>query len=491
MSESRSQTRQGQPSPRLLVADDQRDVREALELLLGGEGYEVSLASSPQQALAEMRDRAVALVLFDMNYSRDTTSGAEGLELLERMREIDESVPMVALTAWGSIELAVEALKKGASDFLEKPWDNNRLLSIVRTQLERADALDRAERLTRVSKLDRAERVPAGIVAESPGMRRVLEMARQVAASDASILLTGDNGVGKGLIAEQIHRWSPFADQVFVSVNMGSIPESLFEDEMFGHSKGAFTDAHEARAGRFELADRGTLFLDEIGNLPLPQQAKLLRVLETGQFERVGETRTRTASVRVIGATNADLQSMVDEGRFRRDLYFRINTIELDIPPLSRRREDILPLAERFLEVHAQKYGRDSRLSEDARLALERHAWPGNVRELSHAVERAVLLGGDEILPEHLMLQQPEPADSGADLVQPLEALEKKALEQALARFDGDVSRAGEAVGLSRSAMYRRLEKHAIANRKENKGREDSDREDSAREDSGRDDREQ
>ena len=447
----------------VLVVDDQEDVRQALSVLLSGEGYGVATADSPAAALEAMRQQRFGLVLFDMNYSRDTTSGREGLELLEAMLGVDDEVPMVAMTAWGSIELAVEALKRGAVDFLEKPWDNNRLLTILKTQLERRAALERAERLSRAAELEQRSRVADGIVAESGAMHDLLDMANRVAASDASILITGDNGVGKGMLAEQIHRWSPVADQVFVSVNMGSIPESLFEAEMFGHAKGAFTDAREARAGRFELADGGTLFLDEVGNLPVAQQAKLLRVLETGQFERVGENRTRVSTVRLIAATNANLPEMVERGDFRRDLYFRLNTIELDIPPLRDRPDDILPLAERFLARSNRKYRRSAAFSADARRALKSHAWPGNVRELAHAVERAVLLCGEEsIEPRNLMLHPAAGRDAEPDLVQPLEALEKEAIEQALARFDGDVNGAAEALGLSRSAMYRRLEKYRI-----------------------------
>ncbi|MBS3824906.1 MAG: sigma-54-dependent Fis family transcriptional regulator, partial [Wenzhouxiangellaceae bacterium] len=323
----------------------------------------------------------------------------------------------------------------------------------------------RAERLSRAADLEQRSRVADGIVAESDGMRNVLDMARRVAPSDASILITGDNGVGKGMLAEQIHRWSSVADQVFVSVNMGSIPESLFEAEMFGHAKGAFTDAHEARAGRFELADGGTLFLDEVGNLPAAQQAKLLRVLETGQFERVGENRTRNSTVRLIAATNADLPSMVERGEFRRDLYFRLNTIELDIPPLRHRPGDIMPLAERFLARSNRKYRRSAEVSAEACRALQAHPWPGNVRELAHAVERAVLLCGETpIEPGNLMLQPAAGPESTPDLVQPLEVIERQAIEQALARFDDDVNQAAEALGLSRSAMYRRLEKYRIRN---------------------------
>ncbi len=457
--------------PAILVVDDQRDVRDALELLLYGNHYPVITADGPQAALDALRGGSIGLVLFDMNYSRDTTSGREGLELLDAMRELDESLPMVAMTAWGSVDLAVEALQRGASDFLEKPWDNNRLLTIVKTQLERCNALLRAARLHQTADLEQQARVGDGIVAESKQMRELLDMARRVAPSDAAILITGDNGVGKGMLAEQIHRWSTVADEIFVSVNMGSIPESLFEAEMFGHAKGAFTDAREARAGRFELADGGTLFLDEVGNLPSAQQAKLLRVLETGQFERVGENRTRSSSVRMIAATNADLTEMVERGDFRRDLYFRLNTIELDIPPLRERPDDILPLAERFLAQSKRKYQRSANFSADARRALQSHAWPGNVRELAHAVERAVLLCDQAPIAPHNLMLQPSSgrnsgnnsgSNSGPNRVQPLEELEKIAIEQALTRFDGDVNRAAEALGLSRSAMYRRLEKYRI-----------------------------
>jgi len=453
----------------ILVVDDQPDVREALALLLGGEGYLVLDAADPERALSTLREQPVSLVLFDMNYSRDTTSGREGLELLGQMRALDGDRPLVAMTAWGSIDLAVQALQSGAADFLEKPWDNNRLLMIVRTQLEKASALERARRTGHAAALERADKAPGGIVAEAEGMRKLLDMARRVAASDAPILITGDNGVGKGLIAEQIHRWSPVADEVFVSVNMGSIPESLFEAEMFGHARGAFTDAREARAGRFELADGGTLFLDEVGNLPPAQQAKLLRVLETGEFERIGETRTRTARVRLIAATNADLAAMVEAGEFRRDLYFRLNTIELRIPPLRERADDILPLAERFLEIQNRKYARALEFSERALEALTRHGWPGNVRELAHSVERAVLLTDcGQIEPDHLMLSAPVPSAGHDRSVRPLENVEREMIERALREFDGDAVKAAEALGLSRSAMYRRLDKHGLKGRTDN-----------------------
>jgi len=447
----------------ILVVDDQADVRQAVSLLLADEGYEVIDAGDPEQALEILRKQPVSLVLFDMNYSRDTTSGGEGLELLAQMRSVDEIRPLVAMTAWGSIDLAVQALQQGAADFVEKPWDNNRLLTIIRTQLERAAAMDRARRVGKAAALERADKQPGGIVAEAESMRKLLEMTQRVANSDAPILITGENGVGKGLLAEQIHRWSPVADEVFVAVNMGAIPESLFEAEMFGHARGAFTDAREARAGRFELADGGTLFLDEVGNLPAAQQAKLLRVLETGEFERIGETRTRRSRVRVVAATNADLPALVEAGDFRRDLYFRLNTIELRIPALRERRSDILPLAERFLERQNRKYGRSLVFSNPAEAALRDHDWPGNVRELAHAVERAVLLSGDHpIEPEHLMLMAPTRRSDADGPIVPLEDLERDTIERALAQFEGDVQRTAEALGLSRSALYRRLEKYDL-----------------------------
>jgi len=453
--------------PTVLVVDDQPDVREAVALLLGGEGYRVIAAADPGAALAALEGEPVALVLFDMNYSRDTTSGREGLGLLDRMRTLDGDRPLVAMTAWGSIDLAVQALQKGAVDFLEKPWDNNRLLTIIRTQIDKASALERARRVGKAAALERADKQPGGIVAEAEVMRKLLDMARRVASSDATVLITGENGVGKGLLAEQIHRWSPVADEVFVSVNMGAIPESLFEAEMFGHAKGAFTDAREARAGRFELADGGTLFLDEVGNLPSAQQTKLLRVLETGQFERIGETRTRTVKVRLIAATNADLAARVEAGDFRRDLYFRLNTIELNIPPLRERADDIVPLAERFLTIQNRKYSREVIFSAAAWHALARHSWPGNVRELAHAIERAVLLSDSGVIdPGHLMLSGPSAAVADAcdnnRNVRPLEDLEREAIERALSRFEGDAIRAADALGLSRSAMYRRLDKHGL-----------------------------
>lgn len=448
----------------LLVADDQRDVREALRLLLAEEGYAVELADSPEAVLDTVRGGDIALALLDLNYTRDTTSGAEGLELIQSLAELDPELPTVAMTAWGSVDLVVAAMQGGACDFIEKPWDNTRLLTVVRTHLERSAARRGARRLREIVQIQSEDRFGGDVVAESAGMKRVLELARQVAPSDASVLLTGENGTGKNLVAELIHRWSNRADEPFIGVNMGSIPESLFESEMFGHVRGAFTDARESRSGRFELADGGTLFLDEVGNLPAAQQAKLLRVLESGAFEQVGGTKTLKANVRVLTATNADLEAMIDEGGFRRDLFFRLNTVEICIPPLRERRADIGALAIRFLDAQCRRHGRNLDFSETAMEALEAHHWPGNVRELAHAVERGVLLStGEYIEAADLALTPRGGGNAGISGVMKLDDAERLFIRNALERFDGNVAEAAEALGLSRSAMYRRLEKLGIS----------------------------
>jgi len=450
----------------ILVADDQRDVREALRLLLSKEGYAVSLAASPEAIIEAVEQGGISLVLLDLNYTRDTTSGREGLNLLERMRGLDPDLPVVAMTAWGSVDVVVAAMQGGACDFIEKPWDNTRLATIIRTHLERSQATRGARRYRDIARLQREdqERTLDDVVAESPRMKKVLEMARQVAPSDAGVLITGENGTGKNLVADLIHRWSKRADEPLVAVNMGSIPESLFESEMFGHVRGAFTDARESRTGRFELADGGTLFLDEVGNLPPAQQAKLLRVLESGRFERVGGSRTRTADVRVVTATNADLPAMIEQGKFRRDLYFRLNTLEIHIPPLRERREDIAALAEHFLQQQCRRHDRELAFSDEAMDALRGHNWPGNVRELAHAVERAVLLcRGSTIAAQDLALSPGGAKPVGEGEVMRLEEAERVLIRNALDRFDGSVQEAARALGLSRSAMYRRLEKLGIA----------------------------
>jgi len=454
--------------PRLLVADDQPDVIEALRLLLKGEGYEIETASSPRAVVEAVQAREFDLVLMDLNYARDTTSGAEGLDLLSRLRDTDATLPVVVMTAWASLDLAVEVMRRGARDFVAKPWDNARLLAIVKTQVELGSALRRGERLEEENRLLRGDGGAAVVarpmlIAEAPAMRPVLEMIDRVGPSDAAVLITGDNGSGKGTVAQALHATSARAARPLVTVNAGGLSEGVFESELFGHVKGAFTDARADRVGRFELADGGTLFLDEIANVPPGLQSKLLRVVETGEFERVGSSRTRRVDVRILSATNADLHAEVAAGRFRQDLLFRLNTIEIRMPPLRDRRPDIPPLAHHFLRQHAQRYRKRVTGFEHAALeALLAHPWPGNVRELDHAVERAVLMTqGPQIRATDLGLR-PAAEDSRRLDDMSLEEVESFLIKKALGRFDGNVSRAAEALGLSRSALYRRLQRYGL-----------------------------
>ncbi len=451
-------------SPRILVVDDQADVRESLRLLLKSEGFRVETAGSPAAALASVEEAPPDLVLMDMNYGRDTTSGAEGLTLLERLQQAEPQLPVVVMTAWGSIELAVEAIRRGAKDFVQKPWENVRLLATVRTQLELATAVRRSQRLEAENAVLRGDGIPA-LVAGSRAMQPVLNLLERIGPSEATVLITGENGTGKGLVARLLHAASARASRPFLNVNAGGLSEGVLESELFGHVRGAFTDARADRAGRFELADGGTLFLDEIGNAPASLQSRLLRVLETGEFERVGSSRTLKANVRVISATNADLDTEVAAGRFRQDLRFRLNTIEIVVPPLRERREDIAPLAGVFLAQHVCHYRKAVTGFEEAALRLlERHAWPGNVRELDHAVERAVLMAtGPLIVPSDLLLA---PRGSGAPSLDELslEEMEGHLIRKALSRF-GNATDAGVALGLSRSAIYRRMQKLGISGR--------------------------
>ncbi|HYN43639.1 MAG TPA: sigma-54 dependent transcriptional regulator [Thermoanaerobaculia bacterium] len=448
-------------SARILIADDQADIRESLRLLLKSEGFKVDTAGTPAAALAAVQAEPPDLVLMDMNYGRDTTSGREGLELLERLQKAEPTLPVVIMTAWGSIELAVEAMRRGAKDFIQKPWENVRLLATLRTQLELSTAVRRSFRLEAENALLRGEGLPA-LVAQSRAMQPVLNLIQRIGPSDATVLITGENGTGKGLVARLLHAASSRASRPFLTVNAGGLSEGVLESELFGHVKGAFTDARADRVGRFELADGGTLFLDEIGNAPPSLQARLLRLLETGEFERVGSSRTLKASVRVLSATNADLDAEVAGGRFRQDLRFRLNTIEILVPPLRERREDIGPLAAVFLAQHVARYRKAITGFEDAALRqLEQHPWPGNVRELDHAVERAVLMAtGNRIATSDLLLAPRSAGPQALDELS-LEEMEAHLIRKALARF-GSATEAGVALGLSRSAIYRRMQKLGI-----------------------------
>jgi DNA-binding NtrC family response regulator len=454
--------------PRVLIADDQPAVIEALRLLLKGEGYEIKAVASPADALEALSRQTFDVALFDLNYTRDTTSGEEGLDLLARAAEIDASLPVVVMTAWGNVELAVEAMRRGARDFIQKPWDNERLLTILRTQAELAGALRKGERLEAENHLLRAEggtAAPPPFIAESPAMRPVLQLIKLIGPSDANVLVTGENGTGKEVVARSLHAASTRSSRPMVTVNAGALSEGTFESELFGHVRGAFTDAKTDRVGRFELADGGTLFLDEIANVPINLQPKLLRVLETGEFERVGSSRTRRADVRVISATNAELKLEVERGSFRRDLYFRLNTVEIRLPPLRERSEDIAPLAEHFLRLYARRYRKNLKGFDSAAMrALAAHDWPGNVRELDHVVQRGVLLAqGPEVTAVELGLRGGAEAAAGRQMEEmSLEDVERLLIEKALKRYGGNVSQAAEALGLSRSALYRRMQKFEL-----------------------------
>jgi DNA-binding NtrC family response regulator len=424
--------------PRILVADDQRDVTRALRLLLRGEGFDVDCADSPEAVLAAVRDGNYDVALIDLNYTRDTTSGKEGLLLLDELRTLDP-------------------------ELREKPWENSRLLTILRSQTALGGAL-RDQRRIRAAGHRQVEDKADDLIAEAPAMLQVMETAARIAPSDAAVLITGDNGTGKTLIGRKIHLMSERAHGPFVLVNMGGLASGVFESEMFGHVKGAFTDAREERIGRIEMAHGGTLFLDEIGNLPMDQQTKLLHVIETGSFEPVGASRSRRSDVRLITATNANLKQAVADGTFRKDLYFRLNTVEIEMPTLAQRPEDVAPLAYHFLARHRQRYNRQAlEFSAAAMEMLERYPWPGNVRELDHIVERAVLLAADDAIePQHLRIEEGGGV-LGAHLpLMTLDEAEKALIESTIAHFDGNVVRAAESLGLSRSALYRRMEKHGL-----------------------------
>lgn len=448
--------------PRILIADDQPDVIESLRLLLKAEGFQTEAVSSPAAILAAVETKDFDVALIDLNYARDTTSGQEGLDLLTRLQSLDSTLPIVVMTAWGSIELAVEAMRRGARDFVQKPWENARLLSILRTQLELGRALRRGARLEAENRVLRAEGLPT-LIAESPAMRPVLELAARVGPSDANVLITGEHGTGKEVVARTLHALSSRATRPMVTVNTGGLAEGVFESELFGHVKGAFTDAKTDRVGRFELAEGGTLFLDEIANITPSQQARLLRVIESGEYERVGSSRTRRADLRIISATNANLTEEVRASRFREDLLFRLNTVEIHLPPLRDRREDIPLLANHFLRQQAMRYRKHLEgFDEAAMRSLLSCPWPGNIRELDHVIERAVLLAqGDLVRVSDLNLR---PARDGAPRLEEmsLEDVERFLVQKALERFAGNVSQAAEFLGLSRSGLYRRLQKHGL-----------------------------
>ncbi|HEX3436421.1 MAG TPA: sigma-54 dependent transcriptional regulator [Pseudacidobacterium sp.] len=448
--------------PRVLIADDQPHILDALELLLEPEGYRIEKARSPMMVLSALQSGSFDALLVDLNYTRDTTSGKEGLDLLTQIKTLDSQVPVIVMTAWANVEVAVEAMRRGARDFIQKPWDNARLLTILRTQIELHHAVKRAQRLEAENRILRGQGLPE-LIATAPTMQPVLSTITRIGPSDANVLITGEHGTGKEVIAQMLHALSQRAPRSLVTVNTGALPEGTFESELFGHVKGAFTDARTERIGRFELADGGTLFLDEIANVPLRQQAKLLRVLETGEMERVGSSKTRRVNVRVLSATNADLHAEVEQGRFRVDLLFRLNTVEIHLPPLRDRREDIPLLAAHFLNRYATRYRKQMDGIDPAAIQIMlQYPWPGNVRELDHTIERAVLMARSaKIEGSDLGLNQVRVSTQALEDMS-LESVESILIRKALARCSGNVSQAAEALGLSRGALYRRMEKYGI-----------------------------
>jgi len=448
---------------KVLIADDQQDVLEALRLLLKGEGFDARSATSPAGIVRALENEDFDVALIDLNYTRDTTSGEEGLNVLKRIQGLDDTLPVVVMTAWGSIELAVEAMRRGACDFVQKPWDNARLLSIIRTQSELCRARRNEQRLEAENELLRADGRPT-MIAESAAMRPVLQLIARVGPSDANVLITGEHGAGKEVVARTLHALSERASKPMITVNVGGLAEGVFESEMFGHVRGAFTDAKTDRVGRFDLADGGTLFLDEIANIPLNQQAKLLRILETGELERVGSSRTRRVDVRVLSATNADLKAETEAGRFRPDLLFRLNTIEIHLPPLRDRREDIPLLARHFLGIYSRRYRKNlTGFDAAASQLLTEYSWPGNVRELDHAVERGVLMAQPPLVAAADLGLRPARGGAAGKLEDmSLEEMEAFLIRKALTRHNNNVSHAADALGLSRSALYRRMQRYGI-----------------------------
>jgi DNA-binding NtrC family response regulator len=460
--ETTTNARGREATPRVLLADDQQDVLTALKLLLADEDYALVTATSPKAVLGELEESEFDAVVMDLNYTRDTTSGQEGLTLLQVIRGMDDTMPVIVMTAWASVESAVAAMRHGANDYIEKPWNDERLIATLRTQIDLRRALRKASRLeAQNERLQRAE-VP-DLIAGSPAMEPVLDTMHRVAASDANVLITGEHGTGKEVIAQWLHAGSDRAGKPLITVNAGGLSEGVAESELFGHVKGAFTDARTDRIGCFELADGGTLFLDEIANTSNKLQAKLLRVLQTGELQRVGSSRTIHVDVRVISATNADIRVEIEEGRFREDLLYRLNTVEIRLPPLHDRGDDILRLGAHFLGQYAARYGkRFAGFDGPAQAALLAHTWPGNVRELQHAIERAVLMArGDRITAMDLGLQQRESgATSEEELT--LEEAERAFIRKVLARHGGNVMSAAEQLGMSRSALYRRIQQYGL-----------------------------
>jgi DNA-binding NtrC family response regulator len=444
----------------VLVIDDMIDVRLSVNFFLTNHNYNVLEADSPSQGLSILQRQHVDLILLDMNYSSDTTSGKDGLEFLSTLNKEGMTTPVIAMTGWSSVDLAVKAMQKGANDFVEKPWDNQRMLHVVKQQIQ-FSGLEKQNVILRQKSTNLQDE---NLVWQSRAMTKLMQEVAQLAQTDATILLTGENGTGKSTIATSIHQQSSRHHNNLVTVNMGAIPDSLFESEMFGHKKGAFTDAKESRVGRFEMANEGTLFLDEIANIPLAQQAKLLRVLESSEFEMVGSSITQHTNIRLISASNANFDQLMAEDKFRADLFYRLNTIELHVPALRERMEDIMLLAQHFVNKHSIRYGKsDITLAGNVENKLASYHWPGNIRELSHMMERAILLTvNTTITASDIPLRVVDVAQQANMPFMTLDLAEQQLLHQALDKTNGSALEAAQLLGISKSAIYRRMEKYDI-----------------------------
>ncbi len=457
-------------NPTVLIVDDDPGVTTSLALLLKQSGYNTRSAESPEIAVQTLEAEKIDLVLQDMNFSRGTT-GEEGLNLLKKIKEIHPFLPVILITAWGSVPLAVKGIRAGAADFITKPWTHEQILHAVKNSLEIA-RVKSSTPATLAKRLDLEKEYDfSGLIGEHPDFVKVLDIVGRVSATEAPVLITGESGTGKELIAEAICKNSERKNQPFVKVNLGGIPSQLFESEMFGHVRGAFTDAKQERIGRFEAADKGTLFLDEIGDLELSSQVKLLRVLQDRTFEKVGSSKPRTVNVRIISATNRNLPALIDENQFREDLFYRLNLITIQLPPLRERRSDIPLLAQYFLDSISERYGHESlSMDSDAVAWLKRHPWPGNIRQMRQTIERTVLLSTNAAISRHDLEQAVEMQledKSRRSFPEPgtvtLMEMERKMVLDALERFSGHITNAAEALGISRSALYRKMEKHGIS----------------------------
>jgi DNA-binding NtrC family response regulator len=443
------------PKGNILVIDDNKSILSALEILLVPEFHEVTLLSNPNQILSELSKKDYNLVILDMNFKAGVNTGNEGIYWLERIKEIRPEISVVMITAYGDINTAVKALKSGASDFILKPWDNEKLLATLKLAIQLN--LSKTEVRQLKKEINRDQRF---IIGSSPQLMSVLNLVRKVAKTDANVLITGENGTGKELIAQEIHRLSTRAKEVLVSVDMGALSETLFESELFGHVKGAFTDARENRQGKFEVANKGTLFLDEIGNLSFHLQAKLLAVIENRQFSRIGSNQLIPTDIRLICATNRNLENMVHEGLFREDLLYRINTIQIELPPLRERGNDIFILAEFFLKKYAYKYNKPNlKINQQAHDKLLRYAWPGNIRELQHTIEKSVILSESSVIkPDDLYLRQAHASNSNNSFTT-LEEMERQMIQQAIEKNNGNFTAAAEQLGITRQTLYNRFKK--------------------------------